>query len=378
MTHASDPNPFRRPRSLEQLLHDARQRVEVKEIELDETRRRRKLIDTALREEFPGSRIYYNGSIAHGDALTPLGDVDLGVVVFEAVDSHGPGKKGPANLQERAANAIRKALKNEFPSVVVEWRDRKRSILVKFASPVSRFTQDFTADVIVAIENTGAEGLYIPRFSYWDRAHPEEHTRLVRNAIDNTEVAFARIVRLLKHWNRSNSAPLCSWNVKALALGCITEPMEMVDGLSQWFDYSISELENGLTEDPAGVAEKPIKLNADMTRTEVLNSLREARGRLERAVALQTAGYPLQAHEQLARMFNDPEMLPYPEEAAVRKEVDRKYAADLAQEKASREAEAARRAGSKPGRAVLGTPAFVANVGVGDGKPGVSSRSWAP
>jgi hypothetical protein len=62
----------------------------------------------------------------------------------------------------------------------------------------------------------------------------------------------------------------------------------------------------------------------------------------------------------------------------VKEEVDRKYAADLAEEKAAREAQTARRAGSKPGSAVPAAPAVVANVGDGDGSPGVSSRSWAP
>ena len=367
MITSSTPNPFERPRTLEQLLHDARRRVEVEERELDEARRRRRLIDDALHEEFPESSTYYNGSVAHGDALTPLGDVDLGVVVAEAVESHGPGKKGPSDLQERAANAIRRALKPDFPQVTVEWRDRKRSIMVKFKSPVTTTAEDFTADVIVAIDNVEAEGLYIPRFTHWDKAHPEEHTRLVRNAIDKTEVAFARIVRLLKHWNRSNSSPLCSWNIKALALGCITEPTSMLDGLDDWFKYAVTELQQGLTEDPAGVAEKPIKLNEDMTRTEVLDILREAHGRLQRAIYLEVTGYPLQAHEEIARMFNDPEMLPFPDEQAVRVEVDRKYGADAAAAKASRES----------GRSRFGA-AYVANVGDGDGGPGVNARSWAP
>lgn len=83
-------NTYRTP-SLEQILTDARKRIQVLDKELDEAKRRRDLIIEALRAEFPGSRFYVNGSVAHGDALTPLTDVDLGVVVAEAVETHGPG-----------------------------------------------------------------------------------------------------------------------------------------------------------------------------------------------------------------------------------------------------------------------------------------------
>lgn len=52
------------------------------------------MIAAALRAEFPGSKVYVNGSVAHGDALTPLTDVDVGVIVAEAQQTHGPGSAG--------------------------------------------------------------------------------------------------------------------------------------------------------------------------------------------------------------------------------------------------------------------------------------------
>ena len=100
-------------KSLETLLTEARKRIEVMPEELDEARRRRSLIALILMKEFPGSRVYVNGSIAHGDALTPLTDVDLGVVDLDLDDEYGPGNKGPAALQERAARALRAGLREE-------------------------------------------------------------------------------------------------------------------------------------------------------------------------------------------------------------------------------------------------------------------------
>jgi hypothetical protein len=338
-------------------LECARRRIQVLEDELDEAKIRRGLIGAALLEEFPGSRIYVNGSVAHGDALTPLTDVDLGVVVAEAVDSHGPGKKGPGDLKDRAADAIRRELAPEYPKLTVIVEGRKRSILVRFGDPVTTGEKDFTADVIVAIDNLGAEGLYIPRYREWDRAHPEEHTRMVHNAIDKTEVAFAWIVRLLKHWNRRNDMPLCSWNVKALALGCLFQPMTQIDGLKVWFDHAIDEISVAETEDPAGVADKPIKLNK--SRTEVLAQLREAAGHLVQAVEFEKAGYPVLAWEELALMFRDEQMLPRPDEYDVTMEQARKVRDDKARE--------ARRTGS---------PALITGVGAGAFQKRRDVSSW--
>src|SRR5689334_8389551 len=106
--------------SLAKVLKDARERIQVDDDELTEARRRRGLLATALRREFgPGSRTYVNGSIAHGDALTPLTDIDLGVVVPNPDAEYGPYANGPTKLQDRAANAIRDALKDEFPGLRV-------------------------------------------------------------------------------------------------------------------------------------------------------------------------------------------------------------------------------------------------------------------
>jgi hypothetical protein len=79
--------------SLEQTLEAARRRIEVSRAELDEARRRRDQIGAALRDACPGSRVYVNGSIAHGDALYPLTDVDLGVLVPDPNRRYGPAKR---------------------------------------------------------------------------------------------------------------------------------------------------------------------------------------------------------------------------------------------------------------------------------------------
>ncbi|GGF56178.1 hypothetical protein GCM10011519_32640 [Marmoricola endophyticus] len=324
--HIETSSPFGSAPTIEEVLEHVRRHIQVSDDELAEARRRRDLITAALTGEFPGSRTYVNGSVAHGDALDPLTDIDLGVVVAEAKDTHGPGKKGCADLQERAAGAIRAALEDEFPDLRIEWKKRHRSILVRFSKAVAAGQADFTADVIVAIEHPTGVGLFIPNHATWSRSHPEQHTKMVRAANKKTSYTYARTVRLLKHWNRKNQKPLCSWNIKALALGCLTKPMPLATAMLIWFDYAIAELDKGLTEDPAGVAEKPIGLNDN--RTAVVDRLRRARARLARAVELEKGGYPVQAHEEMAKFFRDDDILPGPDPYEVTAETAHKFETD--------------------------------------------------
>lgn len=356
MTAAILTEPYR---SLEELLEEARQRIQVTEPELAEARRRRDAIGAALLAEFPGSRPYVNGSVAHGDALTPLTDVDLGIVVAGLDGIYGPGLRGPADLKQRAADAIRRELKAEYGDLRVEVEGRKRSILVRFRDPVAPGRPDFTADVIVAIDNPSGAGLYIPRYESWDRSDPEKHTALVLAAIAASQVTYARVVRLLKHHSRCHDKPMCSWHLKALALGCLTQPMTLVAGLLTFFRYAADQLAMEETPDPAGVAPHPIK--TIKPRREVVRFLRDAAERLQRAIDLEAAGYGVLAHDELAKLFNDEQMLPRPDQNAVR-------AQEAARVMAEKDRDSKR----------LGVPALMTGVGAGAQHHRRNIRSWAP
>lgn len=341
---------------LERVVNAARHRIEVSDSELAEARRRRAALSDALRSEFVGSRTFVNGSVAHGDALTPLTDVDLGVVVPDPSHEYGPGRKGPRELKDRAAAAIRRDLKAEYGDLAVEVEGRKRSILVRFREPVSARFPDFTADVIVAIDNPGAAGLYIPRWETWDRAHPERHTELVVAANKATKAGFARVARLMKHWSRRHDKPLCSWNIKALALSCIQEPTELIPGMIKWLEFSIERLSVEDTPDPARVS-APVKLNAP--RSEVVRKLRQGLETLDQAVRLENAGYPVLAVRELARFFNDPSMLAAPDPDDVLEE------------------EARRRLAQRPVRGPVGAAPAVVTGAVGPTRRHTEGvRSW--
>ncbi|MFF8805552.1 hypothetical protein [Streptomyces omiyaensis] len=295
--------------TLRQLLEDARHAIEVTDEELDEARRRRRLLASAMRHAFPGSTIYFNGSVAHGDANTPLTDVDLGAKLSARdAEGYGPGGKDPLPLMERARDAIRTELGEEFPDLTVQVEGRRRAVLVRFGDPVTPGQPDFTADVMTAIPHPSGVGLYIPNMEIsdrWDRADPLTHTKLVLRALDDTDRVFARTVRLLKHWNKTHSKPLCSWNIKALALECIKQPMPLIEALETFFTHADEALKDGPTDDPAHVA-GPIPLN--MSRGDARRRLRTARDYLKLAQEHEDEGRPLSAQWALSRVL--PEIVP--------------------------------------------------------------------
>ncbi|MHB1164372.1 MAG: nucleotidyltransferase domain-containing protein [Candidatus Nanopelagicales bacterium] len=306
----------------DRILDEARRLIEVVPAELAEARSRRSDIASALRSEFPGCRIYVNGSIAHGDANTPLSDLDLGIVVPDPDHQYGQGKLGPSALQERAADAIRRDLKDKYDGLIVELQGKKRAILVRFRDPVTPGQPDFTADVIVAIDNPNDSGLFIPLHHMWDRSHPEMHTELILDANEESRASYARAVRLIKHWNKHNGRPLSSWHIKALALGVLVHPMSMSDAILAWFEHAVFELKLGDTEDPAHVADKPIKTRID--RDEAIDKVDRGRRQLAEAFELANDGYLALAQDMLSKWMNDPNVLPAPPKADVIREGSRR------------------------------------------------------
>lgn len=291
---------------LEGLLEDGRKALEVDPDELVQARHWRSLVVEALRAEFPNSRIYYTGSVAHGDANTPLKDVDLGIVVAGASE-YGPEGLGPETLMERARDTIKKHLpEEEFPELVVIVKGRHRSVLVRFGKPVAEGGENLTADVIVAIDHPSGRGIYIPDLDSadkWEHVDPEAHTRMILQAIEDTDKVFARTVRLLKHWRDRHSDPMCSWNIKALALGCLDRPMTLVDALETFFIHAATEIADHLTEDPAGVAEEPIRLNMD--QADAAHRLAVARDEVKEAREHEQAGRHASAQHVLHRLLPD-------------------------------------------------------------------------
>ncbi|MYD36954.1 MAG: hypothetical protein F4X20_08140 [Dehalococcoidia bacterium] len=258
-------------------LNDVHRQLAPSNETLAAARARRDEVLAAAREYGGVLRTYISGSIAHKTANHDT-DADCGIVLdrrsYPALGPDGDGE-GPGQVVEEVRRLVRGDLKEGHPGIA--FRVTKRAIQIKFNEPLPDGS-DPSVDLIVALTRKG-EGLWIPNteMDRWDASHPEYHTEILTADPAELRRTRAKIIRLAKGWNSQFTKPgLCSFNIEALALACITEEHGVPDGLAELFRFAASELKNHLTPDPADVS-GPIKLLHD--RDIVV-------GRLERAASL--------------------------------------------------------------------------------------------
>ncbi len=263
----------------------------------------------ALAVIYPGAEVYRTGSITHGDALSPLNDVDLGVILRDRPDlGPGPGQTGPQDEMRQTAARLESLLRDQFPRLTAD-PGNKRSIVLEFNDPETPGEPDFTCDVIIAI---GAESgpLLIPNTelrSGWDENDPVGHVDRLRRAERTSGGSYSQTVRLGKHWrNSQDPKPLYSWNIKTLALEAGDGSTLPFEGLYRFFEHAVHAVAEGPTENPGSQNFPPPTVATD--RLTVTRQLMDALATLDRArmYALEGESGRGRAVAELERFFPDP------------------------------------------------------------------------
>ncbi|MFG1976438.1 hypothetical protein ACGFJC_44515 [Nonomuraea fuscirosea] len=287
-------------RQLEPLLRAIDNAIKIADSELVKARERLSVLTSVLTEGF-GQEVYINGSIAHGDALSPLSDIDMGIILGEPWATRDRWRS-PEKIMTYTCDVIENLASARYSEISADFAAQKRAIVVRFSDDVRAQQRDFTADVIVALAYDEGGGVLIPNLQRqgWDRSDPIKHTEMIRVANQSTNLSFNAVVRMAKQWNREVGQPLSSWNIKALALSCITRPMSLTEGMHQFFHHAVEALGVGLTPDPAGIG-APIGL--EMQRSKVLEYLHRACDAFDRMVVGAVSEDLHIIHELLQELF---------------------------------------------------------------------------
>ena len=293
--------------------------VQVADPVLTEARQRRTAVLDAA-EGFHGVlRSYRCGSLAYATAIGPPSnkpsdkgvDGDCGIVLdrrkWPRLGPDSAAGEGPADVVGQVRDHIRPKLEEQYPSVRVG-TSKKRAIRNMFGEPL-RSGEDPPVELIVALTRADAPGLWIPDLvaDTWDAAHPEEHRRLINDVpSDSLRVRRARIMRLVKRWNKAMAEPaFSSFHLQALVLETLTEAetgRRLRSSLKTFFTAAADRLEAGMTQDPAGVS-GVFHLENGVTRTTAVKRLRACAAALAEA-----AGNPddkEHVRECLKRIFED-------------------------------------------------------------------------
>lgn len=223
--------------------------------------RRDEVLDIAANFD-GGLRTYWSGSIAHHTANFDT-DADGGIVLDRrSYPKLGPDGHdvGPEDVVIQVRDFVRKALVKSHPDL--RTRLTKRAIQITYHEPVSDDDgADPSVDLIVGLTRRNQPGLWIPNRekSAWNPSHPEKHTELLTAEPKSLRQKRARVIRVVKGWNKQFSEPaVCSFNIEALALQSVEMGVGFAESLLSLLEYGERDLKRRQTPDPAGVS-PPIK-----------------------------------------------------------------------------------------------------------------------
>ncbi|HLX32598.1 MAG TPA: hypothetical protein VKR79_07505 [Gaiellaceae bacterium] len=290
------------------ILNDIRGQIAADSDVLTEAKARRDLV-ALVGMEFDGAlRWFKSGSVAHGTVNAPVTDADAGIVLdrrsWPALGPDGDDE-GPGDVVDALCALIGPVVRETYPDA--KMRRSRRGVLVTFASPLDD-EQDPTVDLIPTLTRKDADGLWIPDLdnNSWSPSHPEKHTELFIGGGKELRVHRARVVRLVKSWNKQwdvGNRALSSFNIEALGWEYVTDTSESLDeAVAGWFAYARDELDAGLTKDPAGVS-ADIKLL--LTKDETLRRLAGAAERMEQALTADVDGDEAKVKDLLSGVFRD-------------------------------------------------------------------------
>ncbi len=288
--------------TVNELFEEARGRIAISDDVLKEARKRRDEIRGIVDEEFDTLRTFGSGSLAHGTQNDPLNDADAGVVLDRRIyEDLGPDRDGPCAIVEEIRGVLRTRLKEEYPKVRF-FTGGHRAIRINFMEPIQPNGDNFTADLIVAIRRDEG-GLWIPNLDNdsWDPSDPERHVELIVARNKETSSRFARILRLAKHANAHHGKTIVSFNVAALGLEVIAEKVSLPEGLALFLRHAADSLDEGLTEDPAGIS-GPIKVNVSR-RKDAAKKFKGLAELSEQALEFDADGHTAQAQRNWSKVL---------------------------------------------------------------------------
>lgn len=276
----------------DELLDHLLGQVQVVETTITEAKSRRTAVLDAAASFGGVLRTYRSGSLAYGTAITPPPnkatdkgvDGDGGAIlnrnIWTMLGPDADQADGPRDVVRQMQDHIRPILRQTYGDDLTVGSTVKRAILVKFNAPLDT-GEDPPVELVVALNRT-AGALWIPNLDIngWDPADPVTHSRLINDDPSQAlRLRRARIVRLVKHWNKKHTqAAFSSFHIQALALEVINATdvgCQLRTTLQRFFEKAAASLADGMTEDPAEVSGE-FHLENDISRDLAVTRLENA------------------------------------------------------------------------------------------------------
>ncbi len=253
---------------------------------IDEARARRDLVKTAAMTYDGALSFIKSGSLAHFTANGTISDADGSLVLDRRTyHEYGPDGDGtgPTDLVTGVAEVIRDTVTQVYPNVYIS-TNHKRAIYFRFREPLPD-GQDPTVDLVIGLNRKDEPGIWIPNLDddNWDASDPAKHTEMVKERRRSTNHISSKVVRALKLFSKQwDQELLTSFHWTALMLEAYPKQKPLIEGVIDTLNHAVAALENGGTDDPAGVSGL-IHLPTGRERSVVISRIRNAASNLQQA-----------------------------------------------------------------------------------------------
>lgn len=223
--------------------------------QLAKARERRDTVLDAMKshDDVDGTDSFVSGSLARGTQRGQINDVDL-VIVYKADEHPDWGEPGDSaeDALEHARGQVKDALgtNGELGEEIRHTLIRNHAIKCFLDDPDD--PEAFTVDIVPALRK-GSGRLLIPEqlSSRWIESDPQYLINEVARRHEEWN-EFAKLVRLLKHWNDHSDSEMKSLTIEVLALKHLPATESRQKSIQRFFTAAEANILHGVS-DPASV-----------------------------------------------------------------------------------------------------------------------------
>ncbi|QRN96602.1 nucleotidyltransferase [Archangium violaceum] len=287
--------------SVREALEKFIQSLELTQGQRDEVSRQHTLVRESLRQRLDTKTDFLAGSYSRNTAIRPLHDIDLFVVLGDAVlTSSASSSPGGSLTPDAGLKQVRQALH-------AEWRQKESPTLQQHSVHIGFSKSGVEFDVVPAFEVPNRNAYLIPErhTGQWILTNPRIHQTLSTEANEAAGKKLKPLLKAVKHWNRNHSSsPLRSFHLEVMSYSAFPSPPgDYLEGLEILFSH-LSQKVLGTCPDPARLGPDVDARMKPLQKTSAQQVLASA-AREVRLAREESDSNPPSAHGRLKKLFGE-------------------------------------------------------------------------
>jgi hypothetical protein len=296
--------------SVREALEKFIQSLELTQGQRDEVSRQHTLVRETLRKRLKTKTDFLSGSYSRNTAIRPLHDIDIFVVLGDAVST--PAVSTPAVSSAPSGGAQRgmtpdEALKELRQALYAEWPNKERPRLQQHSAHIGFSKSSIEFDVVPAFEAPGGGAYLIPerQTGQWLLTNPRLHQERSTQANEAAGKKLKPLLKAVKHWNRHHaSSPLGSFHLEVMSYSAFpTPPRDYLEGLELLFSHLSLQVRKACP-DPAGLGPS-VDARMSGNQREAAHQLLAGAARQARLAREESVSDPTRAHARLRALFGE-------------------------------------------------------------------------